>query len=60
MWNVYRATDDDSRKEVLLETIARMEGTQNEMIGRLQEIRRLVPSMMAGRPGRSDTRDKDI
>lgn len=59
MWNVYRATNDDSRKEVLLETIARMEGTQNEMIGRLQEIRRLMPSMMAGRPGRSDTGEKD-
>lgn len=59
MWNVYRTTDDESRKEVLLETIARMEGTQNEMIGRLQEIRRLIPSMMAGRPGRSDAGEKD-
>ncbi|OPY43183.1 MAG: response regulator PleD [Methanoregulaceae archaeon PtaU1.Bin222] len=61
MWNVYRTTDDDdSRKPAFLETIARMEGTQNEMIGRLQEIRKHVPSMMTGRqgePGAGDGND---
>lgn len=59
MWNVYRTTDEgDPRKEELLETIARMEATQNTMIERLQEIRKKGPSMVAGTHGQSEPVDR--
>lgn len=59
MWNVYRTTDDsDPRKEHLLDTIARMESTQNTMIERLQEIRKRVPAVIAGTHGQPDPVDR--
>lgn len=58
MWNVYRTTEDGNpRKEELLETIARMEGTQNAMIEQLQGIRKQVPAMMTGKHGQPDPVD---
>lgn len=54
LWNVHRTiTDDDPRREDLLEAIGRMEAAQNAMRERLTEIRKQIPVQARGVPGKS-------